>query len=194
MLCTLKKTLRKIVRRGHSYVAQVKGNQKELQKWVEFNTSLEEAQSVDEYISYDHNTHGRYEERICEVFDDLYQIDKEWTSVKRLIKITSTTLSYGKAIRECHFYISNLTVNAKTFLHIIRSHWKIENSLHYVKDVSFDEDSSRIRTAQAPLISTMLRSMAINMLNINKLSNLKQARKLFGWSPHKLFQLSSGLK
>jgi len=84
-----------------------------------------------------------------------------------------------------------LQTDAKTFAYAIRNHWKIENSLHYVKDVSFDEDSSRIRSAQAPLISTMLRSLAINIMNINQIRNIKQARKLFGWSPHRLFGLKS---
>ena len=63
-----------------------------------------------------------------------------------------------------------------------------------MKDVSFDEDSSRIRTKQAPLISTMLRSLAINIMNINKISNIKKARKLFGWSSYRLFNLHSGIK
>lgn len=194
MLYILKKTLHKIVKCGHDYVAQVKANQKELLKWVEFNTSINDAKHIDRYISYDHNTHGRHEERVCEIYDDLYQVENNWTTVKRIIKITSTTLSYNKYSLENHYYISSLDVSAKTFSHVIRSHWKIENSLHYVKDVSFDEDSSRIRTEQAPLVSTMLRSLAINIMNINKITNIKKARKLFGWSPHKLFNLGSGLK
>jgi len=194
MRCILKKTLHKIIKCGHDYVAQVKANQKELLKWVEFNTSIDDAKPIDSFISYEHNTHGRHEERVCEIYDDLYQIKDNWKSVKRVIKITSTTLSYGKHSMEKHYYISSLNVDAKTFAHIIRSHWKIENSLHYVKDVSFDEDSSRIRTDQAPLISTMIRSLAINIMNINNILNIKKARKLFGWSSHRLFNLSSGLK
>ena len=194
MQCILKKTLHKIKKCGHDYVAQVKANQKELLKWVEFNTSIKDAQAIDTHISYEHNTHGRYEERICEIYDDLYQINNEWKSVKRVIKITATTLSHGKYSIEKHYYISSLNKSAKIFAHIIRSHWKIENSLHYVKDVSFDEDSSRIRIDQAPLISTMLKSFAINIMNINQVTNIKKARKLFGWSPHKLFNLNSGLK
>ncbi|MCO4191448.1 ISAs1 family transposase, partial [Proteus terrae] len=162
---------------------QVKSNQKELLKWVIFNTSLEDAKPIDTYAHYEHNTHGRYEERVCEVYDDLYQIKKSWLSVKRVVKITATTLSYGKHTTEYHYYISSRDVDKKTLTNIIRSHWKIENSLHYVKDVSFDEDSSRVRTGQAPLISTMLRSLAINIMNINKISNIKKARKVFGWSP-----------
>ncbi len=173
MRCILKKTLHKIVKCGHDYIAQVKANQKELLKWVEFNTSIIDAKPIDTHISYEHNTHGRYEERVCKIYDDLYQIKDDWKSVKRVVKITSTTQSYAKYSKEIHYYISSLNVDAKTFAHVIRSHWKIEN---------------------APLISTMLRSIAINIMNINKISNIKKARKLFGWSPHKLFNLSSGLK
>ena len=194
MLFIPKKTLHKIVKCGHDYIAQVKANQKELLKWVEFNTSINDAKPTDTHISYEHNTHGRYEERVCEIYDDLYQIKNDWKSANRIVKITSTTLSYGKCSVEKHYYISSLKVDAKTFGYTIRSHWKIENSLHYVKDVSFDEDSSRIRTEQAPLISTMLRSLAINIMNINKISNIKKARKLFGWSSYRLFNLRSGLK
>jgi len=98
--CFLKKTLHKIVKCAHDYVAQVKANQKELLKWVEFNTSMDKAKPIDAYSSYEHNTHGRLEERVCEIYDDLYQIKEDWKSVKRIIKITSTTLSYGKYSRE----------------------------------------------------------------------------------------------
>jgi len=193
MLYIPKKTLHKITKYGHDYVAQVKANQKELLKWIEFNTSINDAKAIDTFVSYDHNEHGRYEERICEVYDDLYQIKNDWKSANRIIKITATTLSYGNYSQENHYYISSLQADAKTFAHIIRSHWKIENSLHYVKDVSFDEDSSRIRTNQAPFVSTILRSLAINIMNINKVTNIKKARKLFGWSPFRLFALKSRL-
>jgi len=187
-----KKTLNKIIKKGHDYVAQVKENSKELLKWVDFNMTVNQ-KPLDEYISYDHNTHGRYEERICQVFDDLYQIKDTWKSVKRIIKITATTISYGKVSTEVHRYISSLAVDAKTFLYIIRSHWKIENALHYVKDVSFEEDACRTRTGQIPLVQTMMRSLAINFINLNGYSNIKKSRKLFAWSPHKLFSLKSYL-
>ena len=72
----LKKTLKKIIRKQHSFVAQVKGNQAELLKWLEFNSSPSDA--IDRHSTYDHNTHGRYEYRQIEIYDDLYQIDKEW--------------------------------------------------------------------------------------------------------------------
>ena len=111
--------------------------------------------------------------------------------INRILKVTAKTIQYGKVTNEVRYYISDLTENAKTFSHIIRSHWKIENSLHYVKDVSFEEDHSRIRTNQAPFIATVLRSIAINLFNINKCNNIKQARRELAWNSYKVFYLDS---
>jgi len=90
---------------------------------------------------------------------------------------------------EEHYYISSLEADAKTFLHIVRNHWGIENSLHYVKDVSFNEDHSRMRTGQIPFVSTLLRSLAINFMNHHHFKNIKQMRKRFAWEPELLFSL-----
>jgi len=117
-------------------------------------------------------------------------IAREWTMVRRLIKVTAKVVRYGNVSEETRYYISNLTVTAKEFLHIIRSHWAIENSLHYIKDVAFLEDFNRMRTAQIPVVTSLLRSMAINLLNFNKITNITQARKLFAWGIDKLFSLN----
>lgn len=147
------------------------------------------SQSIDNYSTYDTNDHGRYEERSIEVFDDLHMIARDWTMVRRLIKVTAKVVKYAQVSYETRYYISNLTVDAKEFLHIIRSHWAIENSLHYVKDVAFQEDFNRMRTAQIPIVTSLVRSLAINLLNINKISNKTQARKLFAWNIIDLFSL-----
>ena len=110
--------------------------------------------------------------------------------VRRLIKITAKVVKFGHVSYETRYYISNLTISAKEFLHIIRSHWAIENSLHYVKDVAFQEDFNRMRTKQIPVVTSLLRSLAINLLNINKISNKTQARKLFAWGALDLFSLN----
>lgn len=165
----------------------MKGNQKELLKWSEFNSSVSSA--IDTYQTYDRNTHGRYEERIVEVYDDLYMIQEEWAMVKRILKVTATVVKQGKQSRETRYYISNLEVDAKSFLHIIRSHWAIENSLHYVKDVAFLEDFNRMRTSQIPAVTSLLRSLAINLLNLNGFTNKTQARKMFAWNISDIFSL-----
>lgn len=184
---TPKKTLRKIKAKGHNFVAQVKDNQKGLASWIQFNMTI--SQSIDKYSTYDTNDHGRYEERSIEIFDDLHMIAREWTMVRRLIKVTSKVVKYAHVSYETRYYISDLTVDAKTFLDIIRSHWAIENSLHYVKDMAFQEDSNRMRTAQIPIVTSLLRSLAINLLNINQINNKTKARKLFSWDTFKLLSL-----
>jgi predicted transposase YbfD/YdcC len=154
---------------------------------MNFNMSI--SNPIDAYSTYDNNEHGRHEERIIEVFDDLHIIAKDWTMVRRLLKVTAKVVRYGNVSEETRYYISNLTVTAKEFLHIIRSHWAIENSLHYVKDVAFLEDFNRMRTKQIPVVTSLLRSMAINLLNFNKISNITQSRKLFAWGIENLFSL-----
>jgi predicted transposase YbfD/YdcC len=186
---TLKKTLRKIIKKQHNFVAQVKGNQKGLLKWLEFNSSV--SKPIDKHSTYDHNTHGRYEDRSIEIYDDLYQIDKDWNMVKRFAKVTATIVKFGKVTTETRWYISNLEESAETFLHIIRSHWKIENSLHYVKDVAYQEDFDRTRTKQIPYVKTTLRNYAINLQSINKITNKTQSRKLFAWGLRDVFSLKS---
>jgi predicted transposase YbfD/YdcC len=182
-----KKTLRKIVRKRHNFVAQVKNNQSELLKWIRFNAHVSDP--VDEAHFYDHNEHGGHEQRIIRVYDDLYQIDKEWSSVKRFITIESIVATSEKVTRETRYYISSLDTDAQTFATIIRHHWRIENALHYVKDVAFQEDFSRMRTHQTPRVASLLRSLAINLLTFNKFDNKTQARKLLAWGSVDIFRL-----
>lgn len=144
---------------------------------------------IDSHTSHDCNNHGRYETRIVEVYDDLYLIEDDWSMVKSIITVTSETVIGDKITNETRYYISNLNQSANNFSHIIRSHWKIENSLHYVKDVAFLEDFSRMRTSQIPSVASLLRSVAINILNINKFSNLTQARKILAWGSYNIFGL-----
>lgn len=183
----LKKTLKKIIKKQHSFVAQVKGNQAELLKWLEFNST--QSNPIDAHTTYDNNTHGRYEERHIETYDDLYQINQEWPMVKRFAKVTATITKYGKVTNETRWYISNIIENAESLLHIIRSHWKIENSLHYVKDVAYQEDFDRTRTDQIPYVKTTLRNYAINLQSINEITNKTQSRKLMAWGALDVFSL-----
>jgi len=183
-----KKTLSKIIKKRHSFVAQVKANQKELLHQLEFNSTV--STPVDTYSTYDHNMHGRYELREIKLYDDLYEIDKAWY-IKRFAKVTTTVTKFGKVTYETRWYISNLEEDAQTFLHIIRAHWQIENSLHYIKDVAYQEDLDRTRTGQIPYVKTTLRSFAINLQNINNIANKTQSRKLFAWGALDVFSLKS---
>ena len=124
-----------------------------------------------------------------EIYDDMHIIQEEWSMVKRILKVTATVIKREKTTTESRYYISDLEVDAKTFLSIVRSHWAIENSLHYVKDVAFLEDFNRMRTSQVPTVTSLLRSLAINLLNLNGFPNKTQARKMFAWGIKDVFSL-----
>ena len=159
-------------------------------EWLQFLIRVN-PEPFDTHTTVDHNTHGRYEYRRYDIYDDTYGINSEYKDVQTIIQVTSGVQKSGDSFCtiERHYYISSLKSDAKTFASIVRSHWGIENSLHYVKDVSFNEDSCRMRTKQIPFVSTTLRSIAINFMNYYRFKNIKQMRKRFAWEPELLFSL-----
>ena len=82
-----------------------------------------------------------------------------------------------KITKETAYYISSLSskTSAKTFNKWIRSHWSIENSLHYVKDVTFKEDQSKIKTKNAPQNMSIIRNFIINIFRKHGYTNMAQA-------------------
>lgn len=144
-----------------------------------FNTSISEP--IDTNITKEKNR-GRFEIRKVEIYDDLYEINtNEWIGLKRLIKITRevTKMNNNKKSSKIAYYIcSNDKLNAKEFNYGIRSHWSIENLLHYVKDVTFKEDESKIRKGNSPEIFSIARNFAINALRRLKVKNFKDGIRL----------------
>jgi predicted transposase YbfD/YdcC len=89
----------------------------------------------------------------------------------------------GTTTTETRYYISSLAGNAAQIANAVRSHWSIENSLHWVLDVSFSEDASRIRTENAPQNFALLRQIALNLLTQEQTAKVgvKAKRKKAGW-------------
>lgn len=79
---------------------------------------------------------------------------------------------------ESFYYISSRSSNAFYYSEGIRAHWAIENSLHYVKDVSMNEDSSRIRTKNAPINISTIKNIALNILRKNGYNSIPSAIRL----------------
>lgn len=89
------------------------------------------------------------------------------------------------------YYISSLQSDATKIGKAIRSHWHIENSLHWILDVSFRDDDSRIRRANAPENIAIIKHMALNLLQKakGKRDSIKQLRKSAGWQDAQLLKI-----
>ncbi len=135
----------------------------------------------------------RIEERECWVLDELYFLEQrhEWRDLNTVVRVRSTRTHQD--IRSVHdrFYIASLDADAKRALYAARTHWGIENCLHWVLDVVFKEDDSRARkdNAQANLVS--LRHTALNILkqDTTRKASIKARRKRAGWDRDYLLSL-----
>jgi predicted transposase YbfD/YdcC len=161
-------------------ILQAKGNQKKLllRCLALSQTTAPHTQAV----QTGKRERGRIEKRTVSVFHKgAYDLGDTWNEhirtvikVKRETKIFNTTTKQFDCSEETAFYISTTDIfSAKEFGAIIRSHWGIENTNHYVRDVSLHEDFSRIR--KNPEHIATLRSFALNLLRINREKNISQA-------------------
>lgn len=130
-------------------VLQVKKNQKKLYNQVKCN--IEKSENLQESATVEKNR-GRLEVRKVSLCKDLMGISEEFIGVRNIIKIERTVehLKERKITFEEAYFISSLNMSSRKFNDATRSHWSIENSLHYVKDVTFKEDVSKIREGEAP--------------------------------------------
>ena len=89
-----------------------------------------------------------------------------------------------KISKEDRFYISSKPLSANQMQSSIRSHWAIENSLHWIMDMSFGDDQSRIRKKNAPQNMAIIKHMALNMIRKIKTNrrSIKSIRKMAGWN------------
>ena len=117
---------------------------------------------------------------------------KNWESIQSVIKIERiVNRGKKKLTKEISYFISSLSAdNSPSFFSEgIRSHWSIENGLHYVKDVTFKEDASKIRTGNSPENMSLFRNIAINIFRKNGFNNMSQAIRLVSNDIYKIWQL-----
>jgi|SRR3989339_316071 len=183
MLCTVKKTLETVVSTGNNAVIQLKSNQKKL--FNEVKILSDELKTETKYSQPIIKAHGRRESRKAEVVsvpEYLGNNLERWKYIKAIIKITRFREKYNakkkilESVKEESFYISTINLKAKNFCNTIQDHWKIENLNHYIKDVAFKEDLSRIRINPANYV--ILRSFATNILRNNNIVNISEERFL----------------
>lgn len=110
--------------------------------------------------------HGRTECRRCWATSDLSWLAgrEEWADLRSVVLIESERFIGESLAVEERYYLSSLPADAELLNHAVQSHWGVENGLHWVLDVTFDEDSSRIRKENAPENFGLLRRLALCLL------------------------------
>lgn len=165
-----KKIAKQIISQGGDYVFALKGNQSKLQDDADhfFNACLCVGLNEDEWDMHrtEERGHGRNEVRSCFVTTNLRDLHThgEWKGMKTLIVVDRERTIAGKTTRERQYYISSWVSSAEKLLQVIRSHWSIENSCHWVLDMAFREDESRVRIGHAQANMATLRRLALNAL------------------------------
>lgn len=161
----------KIVEGKGDYVLALKDNHPKLCQAVEeqFSQALEVPPPEMRRIVTVETSHGREERREYRVMPaptNLPGFD-DWKNLKTIAMVVRMTTVNGQEKGEVSYFLSSLPPKVRSLAKYIRQHWSIENQLHWVLDVDFTEDSSRIRKQHAPQTSAMLRRLAVSILSVD---------------------------
>jgi predicted transposase YbfD/YdcC len=191
-----------IIDRGGEYLLAVKQNQGQLYEDLEFLFSGDQAEGFVQR-GYSHtrkvdNAHGRMEIRECwaiseEEYLDFLANGSRWKGLRTLARIDSERRLADKTESHTRYYISSRRLDAKAVLKAKRAHWGIENRLHWVLDIAFQEDRSRVRKDHAPENLAILRHVAVNMLKQEKTvkAGIQAKRLKAGWDADYLLKVLS---
>ena len=193
---------RQIVSREADYVLAVKKNQGRLLADVKDRFSCGERTGFEDmerdFCQTIDKGHGRIEIRRCWTIGDPEQLSyvetgKEWPGLRSIGPVMAERREGEQVSVESRYYISSLKSDASRLLQTTRSHWGIENRLHWVLDLSFREDESRVRTGNAPANLAIIRRLALNLLRKDRTSRTsnKARRKLAGWDNDYLLSVLS---
>ena len=190
-----------IVDGGGDFILALKGNQESIHTDVKafFEFAIEKRWEGLTHEVWEQTWigHGREERQRCFVvklsdlegtWDD--QACK-WKGLASLVRLESERRVGANTTQEVRYYLSSLSGNARKMSRSIRSHWGVENSLHWVLDVAFDEDDCRIRKDHAPVNFSLLRQMALNLLRQEKTckNGIQVKRSKAGWDNAYLFKV-----
>lgn len=169
-----KEIAHEIVNKKADYVLALKQNQDRLYQEVydlfqkAHETNFSELDG--DYFETEEQNHGRHEIRRYWTITDVDHVTygKDWPQLRSVGMVELECTSQGETTYDFRFYISSLEGQAETFAKAVRSHWGIENSLHWVLDVSFREDDSRIRKGNAAENLSIIRRLALNLIKQEK--------------------------
>ena len=178
----------KILDKGGDYVLALKGNQNSLHDDIKLFATEQKARNfyqtrVSQHSSTD-GDHGRIETRKCTVLHDVKWLQKRhnWPGLRSVAIIDSTREIGTNISRETRFYITSCALVAEHLAATIRSHWAIENSLHWTMDMVFRDDECRVRTDHAPANFTTIKHMAYNLIRkASSKDSIRVRRKAAAW-------------
>ena len=184
-------TAQTILDRGGDYVLALKGNQPELLEEVRLLLD-DPAAPPDDVAETVDGDHGRIEIRRAEVLSDIDFLRRghEWPGLAAIGKITATREIDGHASTATRYYLLSRPLTAARFADVVRNHWSIENTLHWVLDVILDEDRARNRKDNGPENLALLRRLALNLIRTNKdKGSVRGKIKRAGWNDAFLFRI-----
>jgi predicted transposase YbfD/YdcC len=201
-----KKIAKTIIKGKGDYVLHVKDNQKnlhnELIKWFDsmdqIGVDVNKPYYSNRYAKFcsENSKHGRIEKRECMIYSQptlMEKMLKGWKGIKTVVRLksTRTIVTTAKTSTENRYYISSIGLDAKKIANAIRTHWSIENNLHWQLDVSFGEDADK-KTANAAQNFSLINKLALMTLKKDqKKASIKGKRKAAGWNEEYLCQLLS---
>ena len=195
-----KEIARTISEQGADYVLALKDNHPTLHGEVKLFFDDVKAKRLDE-VSADHYQsvdadHGRLETRDYWLTADIecLGVKGSWANITTIGLVESRFEVNGAVSIEQRFFLTSLPCKAVRFAQAVREHWGVENSLHWVLDVSFREDDCRIRQGDGAQNMAVLRHMALNLLRQESghKRGIKARRKRAGWDRDYLFQVLTG--
>jgi predicted transposase YbfD/YdcC len=178
----------KILDNKADYVLALKGNQGTLREDVEVFVAEQKANGFKDTKVSRHQTvdgdHGRIETRTYTAIHEVAWLQERhnWPGLRGVVMVESTREIGDKIERETRFYITSLVWLAHALGPVIRGHWAVENSLHWVMDMIFRDDECRVRTNHAPANFTTLKHMAHNLMRkAPGKDSMRLKRKVAAW-------------
>ena len=158
-------------------MVKVKGNQKGL--LTRMTNRVKTGKAIDSYKKTEQNR-GREETRIVKMYPVPVSVKQDWPKARSIAYVKRITIRKGRKTTTVSYYLTSLKIRASAMAKGIRSHWAIENGLHYVKDVVTHEDAIQIKNTDAAATLSMIRNMAINIFRLNNCSSIKNAIRSYG--------------
>lgn len=194
----------RIIDQGGDYILTVKENQKRLYNAIDRVFTHLPDWGYTDMVADRHRTinkgHGRIETRDCWIVTDSKYLDyaqeraTDWPALDALVKVRAERQVDGERSVETRYFIASTALDAEQMLASVRAHWGIESSAHWILDVAFREDHSRVRTGYAAQNLAVLRQMALNLLKAETTETvgIKNKRLKAAWDENYLVKVLTG--